>query len=622
WWLASPLAFRYVASGTALASFAPLKSLHAEVRNAPSGLSFTAGNDLSIGNGTYLGVDPGGTIKLTAERGQLTVLGTLDAPGGTLSLARTVRGVDYDLGLQSKSIYLGPQAQLLARGVTRLDRATRLALEGGATPAQLLALGRYTGSVSDGGRVEIDAGLGYLITRAGSLIDVSGITDTLSQPVAGGPLAGLPRLLGSAGGRVRLGAREGMFLDGDYAASGGNGALGGTFSLRLADDGSGTGWDLGQPAALTADRQLALYDGGGTHGAKWTLDGTATDDYLDGTQTLAPATYNGKAELDTAQLARAGFGSWYLGSEGEIHFAGTQTVSVDNQLRLDAKAFSAAPGAEVTLKAAAAEIGNFALDAGTPAAASGGTATARVEAADIALVGSFAWNGFATSTFDSTGDIHLAGVQNNVTLPGSARKYNGRMNAYGALVLKAARVSPTAYSDFRIDLLGDPAGSSKIERPAGAVAGDTLSVGGRVEFAAKTIDHYGTVAAPLGEIVFSAPASGGKVTLHDGSETSVAATRTSLLGETSQSGRYWNFKTSTWDNGGLSNTLNEIAVAPEKRIRIDAGDSKVESGATLNLSGGGEAVAWEFSPGPTGKNDPLLNAADPAVAPYTPVLVR
>jgi len=610
WWLASPLAFRYVASGTALASFAPLKSLHAEVRNAPSGLSFTAGNDLSIGNGTYLGVDPGGTIKLTAERGQLTVLGTLDAPGGTISLARTVRGVDYDLGLQSKSIYLGPQAQLLARGVTRLDRATRLALEGGATPAQLLALGRYTGSVSDGGRVEIDAGLGYLITRAGSLIDVSGITDTLSQPVAGGPLAGLPRLLGSAGGRVRLGAREGMFLDGDYAASGGNGALGGTFSLRLADDGSGTGWDLGQPAALTADRQLALYDGGGTHGAKWTLDGTATDDYLDGTQTLAPATYNGKAELDTAQLARAGFGSWYLGSEGEIHFAGTQTVSVDNQLRLDAKAFSAAPGAEVTLKAAAAEIGNFALDAGTPAAASGGTATARVEAADIALVGSFAWNGFATSTFDSTGDIHLAGVQNNVTLPGSARKYNGRMNAYGALVLKAARVSPTAYSDFRIDLLGDPAGSIKIERPAGAVAGDTLSVGGRVEFAAKTIDHYGTVAAPLGEIVFSAPASGGKVTLHDGSETSVAATRTSLLGETSQSGRYWNFKTSTWDNGGLSNTLNEIAVAPEKRIRIDAGDSKVESGATLNLSGGGEAVAWEFSPGPTGKNDPLLNAAD------------
>ncbi|MDE1546606.1 filamentous hemagglutinin family protein [Dechloromonas agitata] len=610
WWLASPLAFRYVASGTALASFAPLKSLHAEVRNAPSGLSFTAGNDLSIGNGTYLGVDPGGTIKLAVERGQLTVLGTLDAPGGTISLARTVRGVDYDLGLQSKSIYLGPQAQLLARGVTRLDSATRLALEGGATPAQLLALGRYTGSVSDGGRVEIDAGLGYLITRAGSLIDVSGINDTLSQPVAGGPLAALPRLLGSAGGRVRLGAREGMFLDGDYAARGGNGALGGTFSLRLADDGSGTGWDLGQPAALTADRQLALYDGGDTHGAKWTLDGTATDAYLDGTQTLAPVTYNGKAELDTAQLARAGFGSWYLGSEGEIHFAGTQTVSVDNQLRLDAKAFSAVPGATITLKAAAAEIGNFALDAGTPAAASGGTATATVEAADIALVGSFAWSGFATSTFDSTGDIHLAGVQNSVTLPGSTRKYNGRMNAYGALVLKAARVSPTAYSDFRIDLLGDPAGSIKINRPAGAVAGDTLSVGGRLEFAAKTIDHYGTVAAPLGEIVFSAPASGGKVTLHDGSETSVAATRTSLLGETSQSGRYWNFKTSTWDNGGLTNTLNEIAAAPEKRIRVDAGESKVADGAVLNLSGGGEAVAWEFSPGPTGKNDPLLNAAD------------
>lgn len=623
WWLASPLAYRYVASGSALAGFAPLRQLHADVRNAPTSLAFTANRNLEIGEDAYLGVDPGGTINLTVGPGltgefgpgQLTVLGTLEAPGGTISLTRSMpSSVDYSDAQQSKSIYLGPKAKLLAKGTTRLDRATRLALEAGATPAQLLALGRYTGSVSDGGRVEIDAGLGYLITRAGSEIDVRGATDTLSQAssTGGTTAAMLPRRIGSSGGRLAMTAREGAFLDGELKGTGGDGALGGTFSLRLANN-AGTNWTVpfgSLPDEIVAARSLVLDAGGGTHAATWLFDDTATAAYLGGTQTLAPATYNGKAELDTAQLARAGFGSWYLGSEGEIHFAGTQTVSVDNQLRLDAKAFSAAPGAEVMLKAAAAEIGNFALDAGTPAAASGGTATARVEAADIALVGSFAWNGFATSTFDSTGDIHLAGVQNNVTLPGSERKYNGRMNAYGALVLKAARVSPTAYSDFRIDLLDDPAGSIKIERPAGAVAGDTLSVGGRVEFAAKTIDHYGTVAAPLGEIVFSAPASGGKVTLHDGSETSVAATRTSLLGETSQSGRYWNFKTSTWDNGGLSNTLNEIAVAPEKRIRVDAGESKVADGAVLNLSGGGEAVAWEFSPGPTGKNDPLLNAAD------------
>lgn len=623
WWLASPLAYRYVASGSALAGFVPLRQLHADVRNAPTSLAFTANRNLEIGEDAYLGVDPGGTINLTVDSGltgefgpgQLTVLGTLEAPGGTISLTRSMpSSVDYSDAQQSKSIYLGPKAKLLARGSTRLDRATRLALEAGATPAQLLALGRYTGSVSDGGRVEIDAGLGYLITRAGSEIDVRGATDTLSQAssTGGATAAMLPRRIGSSGGRLAMTAHEGAFLDGEIKGTGGDGALGGTFSLRLAND-AVTGWYLqtgSLPDEVKAERSIVLYDGGDTHAAKWKLDGTVTDDYLAGKQTLAPATYNGKAELDTAQLARAGFGSWYLGSEGEIRFAGTQTVSVDNQLRLDAKTFSVAPGAKVTLKAAAAEIGNFALNAGTPAAASGGTATATVEAADIALVGSFAWNGFATSTFDSTGDIHLAGVQNNVTLPGSTRKYNGRMNAYGALVLKAARVSPTTYSDFRIDLLGDPAGSIKIDRPAGAVAGDTLSVGGRVEFAAKTIDHYGMVAAPLGEIVFNAPASGGKVTLYDGSETSVAATRTSLLGETSQSGRYWNVATSTWENGTLSNdaTSNSLSTAPEKRIRIDAGDSKVEGGATLNLSGGGEAVAWEFSPGAGGKVDPLLTA--------------
>ena len=60
WWLASPLAYRYVASGSALAGFAPLRQLHADVRNAPTSLAFTANRDLEIGEDAYLGVDPGG----------------------------------------------------------------------------------------------------------------------------------------------------------------------------------------------------------------------------------------------------------------------------------------------------------------------------------------------------------------------------------------------------------------------------------------------------------------------------------------------------------------------------------------------------------------------------------
>ncbi len=621
WWLVSPLAYRYVASGTDLASFAPLRQLHADVRNAPTSLALSAGRDLSIGEDAYLGVDPGGAISLNVGPGvsgqfgpgQLSVLGTLEAPGGAISLTRSMPSqVDYSDAQQSKSIYLGPKAKLLAAGTTRLDKATRLALEGGASIEQLLAMGKYTGRVSDGGRVEIDAGLGYLITRAGSEIDARGASDSLNQStVTGGASAAMqPLRIGSSGGRVALTAREGMFLDGDFKATGGEGALGGIFSLRFAND-AVTNWYLQSgtlPSELNAVRTLALHDGGSKHEAQWALDDAATGKYLNGTQTLAPATYNGKAKLDTAQLARGGFGSWYLGSEGEMNFAGTQTVSVANQLRLDAHTFAAAPAANITLNAAAVELGNFALNAGTPAAATSGTATATVNAQDIALVGSFAWNGFATTTLSSSGDIHLAGVQNNVALPGSTRQYNGRMNATGTLKLTAARVEPTAYSDFRVDMLADQNGKIEIRRPDGSVAGDTLSVGGRVEFAANTIDHYGTVAAPLGEIAFSAPASGGKVTLHDGSVSSVAATRTSLLGQTSQSGRYWNVETSTWENGSLSSTVGEIAAAPEKRIRIDAGDSKVANGAVLDLSAGGQAVAWEFSPGASGKNDPLLSA--------------
>ncbi|UCV09793.1 filamentous hemagglutinin N-terminal domain-containing protein [Dechloromonas denitrificans] len=618
WSLLQAGAYRYRATGSSLTDFARSLVLHPELRSAPTKLSLATASpvygDLLVGENAYVGVSPQGSIKLESA-GQMTVLGTLEAPAGTITLSRPVK-YDYSEEKQSESIYLGANSRLLASGRTVLDVATRQAIEAGMSAGQLLSQYRYKGQVLNGGTVSIDAGLGYLVTRNGSVIDVSGVTDTLNVPTSkGSGVVYAARTVGSAGGTVNFAARDGMFLDGSYLASGGKDALGGVFALRFADAASAENpWNIVIPVnpvtgkadksllpaderAVVADRQLMLYQSSGAHADSWTADEKATQQYLDGQEGIDPATYNGKAALDLARLVGGGFGSWYLSSQNEMRFAGTIAATVNNQLQLNAPTFSAADGAtNVALKAAALQLGNFNANAGVAAASAGiGNATARFDALDIGLIGTFSWNGFGSSTFASRGEIHFDSLGNTVAQHTGGRLYNGQMTASGDLIFSAARLSPATYSDFRIDLLADPNGSIAIDRLAGSWADVSNSPAGRLEFAARDISHDGTVTAPLGEIVFSAP--GGKVTLGAGSITSVAADRDMLFGNTAESGSSWNY---------LGNKVESL---PAKNIRIDAADSVVTSGARLDLSGGGEALAWEFTAGPGGKNDVLAAAS-------------
>ena len=628
WTLDGLPGYRRQASGSELASFASSVVLHPDLRSSATDLSLATRSlnfgDMVVGNGAYLGVSPKGSINLESW-GQLTILGTLEAPAGSIQLSRPANrnedynqdAIAYSLAKQSESIYLGPNSRLLASGTTVLSAATRRALEDGVSTDSLLNLRRYKGAVLDGGSVNINAGMGYLIARSGSVIDVSGTTDTLNAATALDKGVGYQaQTQGSAGGTVSLAGREGMLLDGSYRAAGGDNALGGTFSLRFADTKStsdpwaasqllGNAISASAKAAILGERELKLYQSTGGHAELWpSAVDTAT--YLAGGATFDPAQFNGKAALDLTSLQSAGFGSWYLASQNAMRFSGPIAATVNNQLRLDAASFSAASDASrLSMKSAAVQIGNFSPNAGTPIAANIGNAQATIEALDIGLVGSFSWNGFGSSRFVSRGEMHFDSIANVVAQRTDGRLYNGQMSASGNVELSAARLSPATYSDFRVDLLSDPAGRIAITRPANAVADVSLSPAGRLEFAAATIDHQGTVAAPLGEIVFNAP--GGSVTLGPVSLTSVAADRDLLFGYTIESGTKWKYETTTWNPGdrSLLTTAYDVLAAPAKSIRIDATHSTIASGAKLDLSGGGEAVAWEFTAGPGGKSDAL-----------------
>lgn len=618
WSLVSVSNYRYRPTGSALKDVAQSLVLNSDLRRAPTNLSLATRSreygDLLVGENAYLGVSAQGSINLVSLA-QLTVLGTLEAPAGKISLSRPAtrdydekilvageeKGVFYNLPIefsdskQSESIYLGPNSRILAGGTTVLTEATRLALASGASADYLLRQSRYRGSVLDGGTVNVDAGLGYLVTRSGSLIDVAGTVATLNMPKSAGSGLTYPAFtMASAGGSVNFVARDGIFLDGAFSAKGGEGALGGSFAFRFADvDNKDNPWDVQKAGdsdytpeqlAVMAERQLTLYQSSSGHADTWpaTVD---NEQYLAGTATLDPTAFNGKASLDLASLVSGGFGSWSLTSQNEMRFSGDISATVNNQLRLNAPKFSAADDStSLILKAAAVQIGNLNTDA-TAAVASIGGATASISALDIGLVGIFDWNGFGNSKFASQGEIHFDSVGT------SGSNYKGQMSASGDLTFSAARLSPSTSSNFRVDLLADSNGSIAITRPAGAVADVSLSAGGRLELAALSITHDGTISAPLGEIVFNAP--GGKVTLGSGSITSVAADRALLFGYTTESGTAWKYLGS------------EITAMPSKGIRIDAADTVVASGAKLDLSGGGDALAWEFTAGPGGKNDVL-----------------
>ncbi|WP_428827807.1 filamentous hemagglutinin family protein [Azonexus sp. IMCC34842] len=625
WSLQGLPGYRRKASGTSLASFARSVVFHPEQRSSATDLTLATRSlnygDLVVGENTYLGVSPQGSINLESAA-QLTVLGTLEAPAGSIKLSRpanpasdlynVVESFAYTEAKQSESIYLGPNSQLLAAGTTVLSAATRRALAAGNSADSLRERRRYKGELLSGGKVDIDAGMGYLITAQGSTIDVSGTQDSLNAPstTSNGGLSYATKTLGSAGGQIALAAQEGMFLDGTYKAEGKNGAPGGIFSLSLYKRPSSESWyatnEANLPATIKDSRLLSLHQSSGARPLQWQLNADQTAAYLNGERVLASGDYNGKATLDIASLTSAGFGSWYLNSQDQIDFSGNIAATVNNQLRLNAPKFSAADDTtRVSLTAAAIQLGNYAPAAAPVTTAATGLAEATFTARDIGISGNFTWNDFAVTRFTSSGEIHFDSTVNSAANRIGGRNLSGQMTGSGAVVFSAARLSPSTYSDYRVDLTSDAGSSIEINRAPGSSAAPSLAAAGRIEFAAQDILHSGTVTAPLGEIVFNAP--GGSVMLSENSVTSVAAGQTMLFGQTDQSGRYWQFKSAYWNpqTKEVVSEIYKVEKAPEKAIRIDAADSIVMARAQLDLSGGGEAIASEFTAGPGGKTDIL-----------------
>ncbi len=587
-------------TGANLASFASLQTLPAALRS-PVNLSFAATSSTTPGAGSLLlskGVtidsEPGGntgsTVQLTASStGNLTVLGDVIAPAGNISLqlgpSSAITGANDLSGyIPTQQLFLGPDALLSAVGYAQITDS-------------LNAQGYRQGSMLDGGKVSLQAYYGYVVTAPGSTIDVSGTAGVIDILGTGGVT---PTTVAGNAGTIAIDSRQGIVLQGSLlghaATSGGTpiaGAGGGSVSVGLdlfdfgATNVADTQANGNAQGPLPIDRTL-------------TLSGTPAAD-------LPTDLQQGTAQISSGTLQSGGFDNITVKSSDILVLDGTFSLLAKGTVTLDAPLMEGAPGSSVTLGAAHVSLGNyfnqvdyFDLGAGStallnPAAqaiqsaltAPTGTATVTANAQLIDVNGQSGWLGFSSETLASTGDIRLGSpqvaIEQPLTVPAAASSMSAGLNTSGKLTLQAGQVYPTTATSFTLNV------------PAVTIAGTSatpatpLSAAGSIWINATTIDQDGVLRAPLGQITLNADS----VTLGADSTTSVSANGMVIPYGSTANGLQWTYN-------GI-----DVATPPAKQISITGSNIDIQSGANVDLSGGGDLYAYEFVAGPGGSKDVL-----------------
>jgi filamentous hemagglutinin family protein len=621
-------------TGSNMEGFAVLEELPQSERS-PASLSFTstgygfvAGPTGNANNGNVLVAqdasiitDPLASVSLTSdgEAGSVTVLGTILAPAGDITLELGSGKFDQNpsgVYVANQQIVLGPQAALEAPAYAEINT--------------LDPLGYRQGAVLPGGSVSLQANKGYVVTDPGSVIDVSGTAAVIDVSNSGGVR---PTVVAGNAGSIAIDAREGIVLQGNLRgqaatfngaplAGAGGGSL--TLGLDLFDYGTTVATDSGisvDPFPLSS-RVL-------------TLDSVAN--YVPSNQLQS-----GTAQIDTATLAAGGFDSVMLKSADVIAVDGAVSLAAKASLVLDAPLLQGTTGSSLHLNSSYVALGNYYnqqdyFDTPTNGGASQNpnvatvlaptcvlacSATLTVSAQLIDIRGISGWSGFAAEALASSGDIRLVSAQNPVNTPPALESAPGDkslaslrsgLDTSGNLTLEAQQIYPTTNTDFTITT----ASSVAIASSPGKAA-TPLSAGGILTLNAPSIVQGGVLRAPMGEITLNAvdsvsPTTGasipGSVTLTAGSVTSVSAAGVVIPYGSTVNGQQWTYSPD-------SQITEVIGAPPSKAVNLDGAHVSVNKGATVDLSGGGDLYAYEFIAGEGGSQD-VLSPANAASGGYS-----
>ncbi|MCU9473901.1 filamentous hemagglutinin family protein [Pseudomonas aeruginosa] len=595
----------------------PGASLFLQAGSRQSGAGQVADSVLDIGHGSLLEVDPGQRIELRSV-GQLNVDGRLNAWGGSIELGSValpdpVRDQVESVGHQ-RAIRVGEEGVLdvAARAATALDFQ-----------------GRRYGQVVDGGSIVIggtvehasgkaDAAELFIDLRPGSLLDASGTQALLDVPGVG------QTRVSSAGGSISLASANGLYLDGDLRAfAGGEGAAAGSLTLALATPNYLTSLATDQ---VLRPRELIV-------GQQREVAGEGRDYAY------------GHGRLAASQVQDGGFGDLTLFSDGLLSFAGDLELSLAQRLRLYSGALGLGEGAagdsRVRLSApslllAGAFVNEAAENNETQPLSTGLFEVSRqpsealfeasAQVLDIrdSLVfgsrGSFRDASGGTQTIDRRGfdRVELSSTGDMRLLAGNAtpvERINTQVLSGGDLLIRAAQLYPGTGAGARI-LAGygyqadgaaaafDPARSLRIERSDATTPEQPLAVFGRLSLGAASVVQGGVVRAPLGYLEIGQNAD--KVELLSGSLTSVSGAGLTLPYGGTVDGQVWRYAGEEIALTGVGGSFNERGIM-DTGVDLGGRSVRVVSGATLDLSGGGELLGAGFVSGRGGSTDARYN---------------
>jgi filamentous hemagglutinin family protein len=559
---------------------------------------------LKVGDGATVRTEAGGKLTLKASEA-LYVGGTLDAPGGsiTLQLTRKAPEAAADLAdLAGRSLWLGASAELLARGVLKPELSTN---------------GRRLGSVIAGGSVTLSTEMGYIVGESGSLIDVSGKQAVLDLKQQNGAYATvMPTLVAGNAGSIAIDSRDGILLDATLAAqAGGAGAAAGSLSVKL-DRRSDTFADDLRNAYPTQTLELALTQNGNAVPV-----GLHFGDAIDG------SAHNGKAPLSAARIAAGGFDDVTLAAEHRIAIEAGTTLATRRSLKLDAPALAVRNAGLASLESAWVQLGNsnplrqsYSTQVGHASAGSGTLDVIGRELLD--LVGTLRLQGIGVTTLGKKATADAPAVGGEVRLQGvsadsGAGLPTGGLILGGTLDIIATQSYPTTLSSYSIEKAPDPIDPAEpgttlavnFFRVGDDLPATPLSAGGSLTVSADSITHDGVLRAPLGAITLDA----NSVSLGQHSVTSASAGGLTIPYGVAENGSDWLFPLPANSAGNDRSTA--ITIPPEKRIKLKGATVDVAADATIDLSGGGDLYAYEFLPGLGGSTDYLGKSGVYAILP-------
>lgn len=542
-----------VSTGVQADNLAPKRSLALSSSGRPD----AGEGHLRLKTGSQIDVGPRGSVILAGGQA-LEVDGLVRAAGGSITTQLIVGSGLTDVDIRQQGTYrFGADAVLDVSGTTVLS-ATNTG-------------GQRLGSVLDGGSIQILAPTTLIATTPlvfervedtdGKVIKQATLMANGAQDVIDvrtqnslGQVRVQRSNVASNGGSIAINVgAQGAALAGSYQAkAGGAGAQGGTLSVGITDGGS-----TKTPIAA-----------------------------LEVQQALAPqAVQTGKAVVSADMVQAGGFAHLKLKSNDEIATVGKVNLSVQGDMTLDAPVLAARENSQAVL-AAAGRLARTNTDQalGAQRVATGGQGSVTLRGAVVDLSGHQVTQGIDQLTLQARDEIRFHAIS-------QSRNTGSLKTGATQVTLDADQVNVATATDFTVQLSGVATDGNRLTITGGnRAAPQPLSAGGSLTLAADHITVDGVVRAPFGQITLKSK----DITLTQNADLSVSGAGLSVpYGTTTEAGTNWQ--------------LNGVAITapPAKTVTFDAegGELSVESGAKVDLSAGGNLLAWEFVPGPGGSSD-------------------